>query len=368
MSILLGGILMRSRKLIIMTLIAFLGLLFPVQAFADTVTTLDFNKIESLMNARNPMISENMSTYTNAVNGKTQGIAAMDALLAQWSAVNAAYGGGTGVNPQYEAAISYLLAAQKAALDQQKSSYTSINTTNTLLNIEKGNNTLIWSMEMLYISYNAIGYQLDDLMVKKSLAERQVKILKLQQKLGMVTQLTVDEAENSLLALESAVQNLKEAKESILQQFNLNLNQDYDCVLTVNDVPNVMKDQIAGIDVQKDYLDAKGKSYDYILDSYSLDSERKFKNNFYRAYQTVLDKQQALDVETKKMTTAESKWKIAQLKYKLGMISEIQFETERSTYMSQQTTTEIAKDTVMQAYRQYEWAKRGLIVSSSTGA
>jgi hypothetical protein len=354
------------KKLNIIFLSIIIGLIFPLQAFAENVKNLEFNNLESLMNTKNPIILNSNSTFDDTVNARLKGIAGIDILLNQWNVVNTTYGAGDATSPEDQAAIRYLLDVQKSALEGQKASYSSMNIMNTLLNIDKGNNTVIWSMEVLYISYNAISYQLDDIYEKKSLATRQVEIVKLQEKLGMATELQVEEANNNFRSIELAYQSLTNSKKSILQQFNVNLGQDYDSELIIGQVPDISASQISSIDIGKDYESAKNLSYDYRLDANSKDSERKFKNSFYNAYQTILDKQSALEVEVSKMKTAESKWKITQLKYTLGLISKIQYESERSSYLSQNSTTEIAKDTLAQAYRQYGWAKRGLIFSAST--
>ncbi|WP_353852970.1 TolC family protein [Dehalobacter restrictus] len=359
---------MRIKQISVILMILILGFVFPFSALAETVNSIDFSDIEKQMSARNPLIIKNNNSYDDVIKAKENGMAGIDILLNQWSLVNTAYGAGDATSLKDQAAIRYLLDIQKAALDQQKSTYSGMSNMNTLITIEKGNNTIIWSMEMLYISYNSVSCKLNDLIVKKTVAEKQVQIFKLQKEMGMVTDLTVSDAENTLLGLESSIQDLTESKKSMMQQFNVNLGQEYDVDISIGEVPVITAVQISKINVNEDYLIAKGKSYDLMLDSNSSDAQRKFKSNFYRTYQTIIDKQKALLVEQSRMATAESKWKIAQLKYKLGLISQIQYEAEGSNYMSQKTSTKIAQYTFTQAYRQYEWAKRGLIVNSNTSS
>ncbi|OCZ50400.1 hypothetical protein [Dehalobacter sp. TeCB1] len=340
--------------------------IFPLSAIADTsvIKCLKFSEIESLIPSHNSTAKGSFNSYDEATDIKSNGITAINGLLAQWSTVNIAYAGGDGTNPKDEAAISYLLNAQKTSLQQQLNSFADMDINKTALNVQKGTNSLIWNMEMIYISYNAISIQLEDLLVKKSLAERQLQIAKMQDKIGMATDLAVAEAEYSVMELESNVQKLVESKKSIIQQFNINLDQEYDTELVICDVPDVTANQISDIKVDDDYLAYQSYSYDVKLDANSDSSKRKFKNDFYRTYQTILDKQKALKVEQKKLITAEKKLKVAQLKYDIGSISLLQLELEKSAYSSQKSTTEITKDTLAQAYRQYEWAKKGLIVSS----
>ncbi|MDJ0306602.1 MULTISPECIES: TolC family protein [Dehalobacter] len=362
------------KKAYIIVLILVLVLIVPYTAFADTdddddklvpINTLEFNEIEDLMLARNPVIKGNMKSFSDSYDGKNKGITVANDYLSEWNAKNIAFGTGDGTNPKDEAAIAYLLNAQKNLLLMQKASYESGDSINTIVNIQKGNNSLIWGVENLYISYNTLITQLEDSKAKQSLAERQVKIIKIQKDLGMATELDVAKAENTLSELEMNIQRINVSQKATIQQLNVSLAQDNNTELTVKKVPEVTAAQMLAIDPDADYLIAKTKSYDIQIDSSSDDSQRKFKNSFYQAYQTVLDKQRILDIEQRKLLAVESEYKTAQLSYKLGKISLVQFESTKCTFISQQTAIETAKNTLAVAYRAYEWAKLGLIVNSA---
>ncbi|MDJ0305073.1 MAG: hypothetical protein FNP40_11915 [Dehalobacter sp. 4CP] len=144
----------------------------------------------------------------------------------------------------------------------------------------------------------------------------------------------------------------------------MNLGQDADIDLAVGIVPVISKQQISAINVDADYLTAKGRSYDVLLDSNSDNSKSKFKIDFYQTYHTLLEKQSALGSAQQKLTAADSKFKISELKYKMSSISLLQYEADKSEYLSQQIAVEIAEETLTQAYRAYEWANLGLIVSA----
>ncbi|QHA01538.1 hypothetical protein [Dehalobacter restrictus] len=134
----------------------------------------------------------------------------------------------------------------------------------------------------------------------------------------------------------------------------MNLGQDADIDLAVGIVPVISKQQISAINVDADYLTAKGRSYDVLLDSNSDNSKSKFKIDFYQTYQTLLEKQSALASAQQKRTAADSKFKISELKYKMPSISLLQYEADKSEYLSQQIAVEIAEETLTQAYRAYE--------------
>jgi len=356
---------MRKKNLLIVLLASIFVLVFPIASFAETVNTLEFGDVESKILERNPMVSENLDSYDDAASAKSAGIKALDALITYWDDINTLYtsepdSGHTG----YNAAISYLLQVQKGSLDQQRQSLVSQSTGDILTNIDKGNNTIVWNMEMIYITYNSNLGQLEDYLAKRGLAEKRVQITRLQRDLGMVTDIAVSEAERDLISLESVVKLMQTANKTIIKQFNINLDQDLDTVLVLKDVPKVTAQQITAIDVDKDFEEAADYSYDIMLADNSTDAERKFKNSFYSTYQTVLDKKIALDIEEKKMVIAESKIKTADLKYKLGLLSTIMYQSEMSSFISQQVALKSAENNLFQAWHQYQWAKRGMIFSS----
>jgi len=263
-----------------------------------------------------------------------------------------------------------LLDAQIAALNQQRKSAMSIDVDKLELQLDMTIDTLTSAMEGMFISYNSLGRQLELLKNQKELAESQLKALELQRNLGLITDLVLEKTKNEIAALDKSLKDLERARETIKEQFNLMLSYEFDKPLEFGEVPRVMRSDITRIDVDDDYEDSWEDSYEVMLaedesNKRYYDTVRKFRQGFYAAYNNLLDKQAALELEENKLSTAQKSFELAELKYKLGMLSELQYKTEKNSYLSQQIAVELAKDAVFQAYRNYEWAKRGLIVSST---
>lgn len=68
------------------------------------------------------------------------------------------------------------------------------------------------------------------------------------------------------------------------------------------------------------------------------------------------------------MTVAGNELKCAQLKADLGMLSPIQLQSQKLSYEGQKLALISAQNMLFLAYRNYEWAQEGLIVSSSSSA
>jgi len=263
-----------------------------------------------------------------------------------------------------------LLEAQISALRQQRSAM-KIDIEKLELQLDMTIDTITSAMEGMFISYNSLGRQLELLENQKELADSQLKVLKLQEELGLVTELTLEKTKNEIADLTKSINDLTRARETIKEQFNLMLSYEFDKPLELGGVPRVVRPDVVRIDVEDDYEDAWEDSYEVLLNDDRKskregDAIRKFRQGFYAAYNTLQDKQAALELEEDKLRTAKKSWELAELKYSLGMLSELQYKTEKNSYLSQQITVELAKDAVFQAYRNYEWAKRGLIVSSTS--
>lgn len=263
-----------------------------------------------------------------------------------------------------------LLDAQISALRQQRSAM-KIDIEKLELQLDMTIDTITSAMEGMFISYNSLGRQLELLENQKELADSQLKVLKLQEELGLVTELTLEKTKNEIADLTKSINDLTRARETIKEQFNLMLSYEFDKPLELGGVPRVVRPDVVRIDVEDDYEDAWEDSYEVLLNDDRKskregDAIRKFRQGFYAAYNTLQDKQAALELEEDKLRTAKKSWELAELKYSLGMLSELQYKTEKNSYLSQQITVELAKDAVFQAYRNYEWAKRGLIVSSTS--
>jgi len=345
----------------------------PFQAFAekklDPVLTLNFADVEPMIMGRYQVILDNTKAYNDATRGQSNtqtGTSNMDNLLVALAGINSA----DADIMTLRAVLANFVQAQTQIAVGTNSMAQGVNMTELGLNTEMGNKTIVWNMEALYITYNDLAGQIDDLASKKIMLEKQLAAAKLQKELGMITEAGMESVESSLKDVESGLKKLQETRKSIKQTFNVNLSQPYDTDIQIGEVPKVTNEQISAIVVDEDYKEALKKSYGVRIGDAKSDIDkkndeiRKFQNGFYRAYETILEKQKALEAEKVKMAVAEKNKKAADLKYKLGMMSAIQYETENSTYISKKAAYTQAENALFKAYQQYQWAKRGLIVNS----
>jgi len=363
----------RAKVTVVSLLVLLLAIPFPVFAEKklEPITNLKFSDVEPLMMARYQVILDNVKTYSNANTGQdsiqtgTNNIQGLLVTLAGISSADPAVNSLVGVvagllNSQFQIAVGQNSMAQRTSI------------TDIGLQTQQGNYTIVWNMEAMYITYNSLQQQIEDMKAKKTLLEKQLHVAKIQREIGMATETTILNAESQLTELESGMQQLEEAKKAIKETFNVNLAQKYDTDINISEVPDVTSEQIAAIKVDDDYTEAIKKSYGVQLNDSDIDKEndakRNFEKGFYRAYQTILDKQKTLEAEKLKFASAKKNFTIAELKYKLGMLSTIQYQAEYSAYITKKMALAKAEDTLFQAYQAYQWAKRGLIVSTGSAS
>ena len=77
------------------------------------------------------------------------------------------------------------------------------------------------------------------------------------------------------------------------------------------------------------------------------------------------EKNTAMTAAQTDLAQAQKTFAVSQLQYNRGMISRIKFEEAQDTYTTAQETAENARTSLLTAYNNYQWAKRGVMTSAS---
>jgi len=345
-----------------------LTLLLPVSAYAGftPVNSITFNDLESLIITRSQDYQNISASVVDAEKASALAKDAIDLALQNLDATETAFAGSVADDATKDA-IGYLLENQRQSLLQRQETLSNAVPENTYLSIQMAQNTLIVNFENIYITCKALERQIDSTKGTRDVLEKQYQVVKLQRELGMTTTVELMNMESQLIELDSGLQQLIQSYNIVKQLLNVTLAQEYNTDLILEDLPEVSDFAIQIINVDEDYQLAKTQSYTMIInedDSQKFDdAARRFENGFYSAYQAILDKQMALDAQKVKYAVAEKNIAIADLKYNLGMISGLQFASEKSAFAVSKNALLNAQDGLFQAFRQYQWAKRGLTVS-----
>lgn len=350
----------------------------PVLAQPDNrvnVTTLSFDKIEQHINSYNYQIHANHKSLADikvpseADKTQLQGtITAIDNQINEYKnqILTAA---DEDVIDIYEQLITILISkaslqAQLEKFDENKNK-ASNGMTKAIWQTQAGNSQIVWGAEQLFITYNTLDHQIKQQTNQLNFLNKQLEAMKIRQKLGLVSMTTYKNLEKNYKELLSAVDAMNKQRNSIKEQLNLMFNQNHDLSLEIGSIPNLDQNLLSEMNLEDDYEIAEQQSFNVRAKSDSDTDEReaeerKFKLDFKKSYQNVLDKQESLVIKEFTLENQKELYDQAQVRYKVGIISKLAFEEQQITYENQLLTVRIAKDDLFKSYRQYEWLKKGL--------
>lgn len=293
------------------------------------------------------------------------------------------------INTQLSMTLDYLnynllniYQSQLMSIESQIQSLSSKSDDNGAANVQQSiiNDQIAWGAQQLYLSYNDLTAQADNLTKQLKLLQGQLTIAKLQLQLGMTIGTEVKTTESKVSDLALGLKTINENRKWIKGSLNTMLGQDFDTSLTIAANPTVTESDVNAMNYDTDLAKAitwskeillKVKTeYDVIPDSVVADIENlklKTKLNFDKSYEGLKSKLQTLKNEQSKLAFELEKLEQAQLSYDLGMISNISLEAAKVPYENQKLKVFNAQTDVIKSYTQYHWLIQGTDLTSSAG-
>lgn len=257
----------------------------------------------------------------------------------------------------------------------------------SILQNEMGSDQLVWGTQQMFLSYQGLNLQKVVLKDNRTMVESQVQIMKLREKLGMVTNMDREDLELQLSDLDATIKSLDDAQNTLKGSLNLFLGQDYDIALSVDEVLSPDFDKINAMDYVKDLQTALKYSYiirlqaneknddDKDLKTVNKNNEiieitdaqtRQVRMDFDKAFKDVKTKRESLTREKAKFDTAQVKWNQLQLKYNLGLIARLEMDAGKKTYDLQASKVTTAEMDLVKSSTAYDWLLEGISVSTTT--
>lgn len=263
---------------------------------------------------------------------------------------------------------------------------------------EMVNKQMVWAGESLILVYDSINEQEKSIDNNLTMLEKQLKVLKIQEELGLISKMDIQNLQLKIEDLNYAKTTLHEQKENIKGQLNLLLGQPYDNPLEIEFAIKIDNKKLNSMDSEKDLLTAADSSYTLILQQHEVDSKitlldrakddngthsneytlaendleneqlklddakRQFDLSFKKLYQEVKGKEKALTLEKKKLEHEKDKQSIIDLRYELGLISGMEYDNSKAAYDNQLIKVETAESDLFKSYRKYEWMLKGISV------
>lgn len=261
---------------------------------------------------------------------------------------------------------------------------------------EMVNKQMVWAGESLILVYDSINEQEKSIDNNLTMLEKQLKVLKIQEELGLISKMDIQNLQLKIEDLNYAKTTLHEQKENIKGQLNLLLGQPYDNPLEIEFAIKIDNKKLNSMDSEKDLLTAADSSYTLILQQHEVDSKitlldrakddngthsneytlaendleneqlklddakRQFDLSFKKLYQEVKGKEKTLTLEKKKLEHEKDKQSIIDLRYELGLISGMEYDNSKAVYDNQLIKVETAESDLFKSYRKYEWMLKGI--------
>ena len=272
------------------------------------------------------------------------------------------------------------------AKDEQKKTVDS-----TRRQMQNNADTICLSAENNYISLASMQYSLAQTERSLQQLDRSIAQTKKQVALGIATKNTLSGLESQRELLAAQQKSAQTSADSLANTLAIQCGYPTGTEITIESLPEVTAEQLASIDYETDLAEALKNSYSIwsaddsvrkASDDYENDvtnnlhayeaakiqrdaTEESVKSSFRKLYKTMQEKNTAMTAAQTDLAQAQKTFAVSQLQYNRGMISRIKFEEAQDTYTTAQETAENARTSLLTAYNNYQWAKRGVMTSAS---
>lgn len=391
---------MKNKKIAALSIALVLTVNMALPAFAaestDTQSTqkstaylVSYSQIEQMVLDNNLQVENNELTMDNLIEVddlKKQYEKISDS-IDQTSATLAAVIGNSSATQDLKtvaAGTSAALAILKTLFaSQEDASEDTINLTE--LQIKQANNQLVKAAQSLFSTYHQLQYNLESLKNNRTALEDSVRAAQVRYQLGTGTAVAVEEAKASLATLNSNITDLQNQSLSIKYQMNQMLGHSYDDQIVFGKIPDPDTKYVETIHLQDDIAEAQKASYNIQItklqrsilneDTHQEKDQRRAKSNDIDAeiqkisasmatqLDTIKQQQSTLSLEQKNLDLAKLKWDQANQQYELGVISSIQLNQLKSSYLNQEIVVKTTKSTLFWNIESYRWLVKGLPAS-----
>ena len=262
---------------------------------------------------------------------------------------------------------------------------------NTRRQMQNAADEICLSAENTYISLRGMKYTLNQTNRSIQQLDRNIATVQKQVKLGMTG---VNELKSLQAQRESAVASkasLTKQVEALTNTLAIQCGYTTGTQIETSDLPVVTAEQVTSIDYDKDLAEALKNSYaiyskEYAMQTASDDYENNKTNTLYayqaakidrdaqkesttasfrKLYTDLQEKQTALAAADADLAQAKKTFTVSQVKYQRGMISKSAYTDDLDTFTTAQETEVAARIDLLTAYNTYQWAKRGVITSTT---
>lgn len=250
--------------------------------------------------------------------------------------------------------------------------------------------------ENLYIAYNILSLQLEELYRKQELTEYTLSKAEIKYTVGMMTKAEWMALKTNRQIINTTIESLEVTLDDVLKNLGNMMGYDNDVVLVISDTPVIEEMILDSIDYEKDKDEAYKTNYtrlknskknaiakanydeedenddvlgstELMYDSTKLDlegSKHQFNTDFDYIYQSLMNSRRTLELEKEKYLALEEQLRVAGLQKQVGLISGLDYKVIEDQAYNQILCVNKAESEVFKSYNHYQWAINGLLEHS----
>ena len=260
--------------------------------------------------------------------------------------------------------------------------------------LKNGQDQIVLAGESTYIALAALETQEAALQRQLAALNRTVEELELRYQMGQVSALQLKQAKAGRTQLTSGLQTLRMNIRNLKYQFEMLLGAEQTGEIALGAVPEVTDKELAAMDVEKDLLDYKAKSYDLYAAAKTLeDAQETYKDDakeyhyneekaefrsakrtwqaaqytyndtvqtcelkFRTLYAQVQDYKQIYDAAKVSLECEKASCAAAQLRYEQGTISANALLDAKDSLQEAEEKVKTASNDLFSSYNTYRWA------------
>lgn len=262
---------------------------------------------------------------------------------------------------------------------------------NTRRQMQNAADEICLSAENTYISLRGMKYTLNQINRSIQQLDRNIAAVQKQVKLGMTGVNTLKSLQAQRESAVASKASLTTQVEALTNTLAIQCGYTTGTQIETSDLPVVTAEQVTSIDYDKDLAEALKNSYaiyskEYAMQTASDDYENNKTNTLYayqaakidrdaqkesttasfrKLYTDLQEKQTALAAADADLAQAKKTFTVSQVQYTRGMISKMAYTDALDTFTTAQETEVAARIDLLTAYNTYQWAKRGVITSTT---
>lgn len=249
---------------------------------------------------------------------------------------------------------------------------TSSSLNQSLTQIDQARDQVIIGAKNLYIAYNGLEDQQDELRRSLDVLDKNIAASQKQYELGMITGLALENTKAARTTISSGIDTMDLEITALKRSFNTLIGRNYNQGLTIKSVPLPDTRYAEKIKFSDDLEDAYsnysgwGGSVSVPSNSENFDEEKgSFGASFRKLYETIGSKQSQLANEQTTLALQQRNYDAAKKKYDVGVASQLSLVSAQDQLDTQKAKVRTAERELFSAIEQYKWALDYGMISSS---